>query len=116
MAASAAAGRAWNRDARRLVRRHAKALRERPVWLLSSGPLDDSARAGTLPPVPRVARLAAMVGARGTVTFGGRLAADAKGFPASAMAKTRAGDWRDPGQVTEFADLVSSALAPGTGR
>ena len=33
----------WHRDARRFARRHARMLRTRPVWLFSSGPLDDSA-------------------------------------------------------------------------
>jgi menaquinone-dependent protoporphyrinogen IX oxidase len=32
----------WHRQARRFVRRHTDALRERPVWLFSSGPLDGS--------------------------------------------------------------------------
>ena len=35
------------------------------------------------------------VGAKGHITLGGRLPADAKGFPASAMAKKMAGDWRN---------------------
>lgn len=51
------------------------------------------------------------IGARGHVTFGGRLAADAKGFPASAMAKTRAGDRRDPEQVRHWVGAVGDALA-----
>ena len=33
----------WHPDARRFARRHAGALRDRPVWLFSSGPLDHSA-------------------------------------------------------------------------
>jgi hypothetical protein len=33
------------------------------------------------------------------ITFGGRLAADAKRFPAAAMARTHAGDWRQPSRV-----------------
>src|SRR5271165_1151306 len=77
----------WHGDARRFARRHAMALRERPVWLVSSGPLDDSAATGEIPPVKQVAKLMSKIGARGHVTFGGRLEADAKGFPASAMAK-----------------------------
>ena len=100
----------WHRHARQFVRRNAKALRRRPVWLVSSGPLDDSARTGELKPVGQVARLAAAIDARGEVTFGGRLAPDATGFPARAMAKTRAGDWRDPDQVSEFATLVEAEL------
>lgn len=101
----------WHRAARRFVRRNAAALREVPVWLVSSGPLDDTAREGTIPPVPQVAAAMELVHARGHMTFGGRLAPDAKGFPASAMAKTRSGDWRDPEHVREWVTLVESELA-----
>lgn len=53
----------------------------------------------------------ARIGARGQVTFGGRLSPDAKGFPASAMAKTRAGDWRDAAHVRRWVnDEVLGAL------
>ena len=100
----------WHRHARRFVRRNAAALRSRSVWLLSSGPLDDTACAGELKPVPQVAKLASVIDARGCVTFGGRLAHDAAGFPATAMAKTRAGDWRDPRQVSDFAARVATDL------
>ena len=101
----------WHRDARRFARRHAKALRERPVWLVASGPLDESAVAGDIPPVKHVAAVMAKIGARGQVTFGGRLQPDAKGFPASAMAKKRAGDWRDPAHVRRWTSEVGEALA-----
>ena len=85
----------WHRQARRFVKRHSGALRERPVWLFTSGPLDGSA-AEEIPPVPQMQELVERIGAHGHVTFSGRLPADAKWFPASAMAKTHAGDWRDP--------------------
>jgi len=101
----------WHRDARRFVRRNADVLRHLPVWLVASGPLDASAREGTLKPVRHVAKLVEKVGARGQVTFGGRLESDAKGFPASAMAKNTSGDWRDPAQVREFASVVARSLA-----
>ena len=100
----------WHRDARHFTRRHAKALRERPVWLVSSGPLDASAVAGDIAPVRHVAIAMSMVAARGQVTFGGRLEADAKGFPASAMAKKRAGDWRDRDHVHRWAASVAGEL------
>ncbi len=92
----------WHRHARRFVRRHASALRELPVWLVSSGPLDRSAEERDIPPTAQVAKLATRVGARGHVTFGGYLAADAKGFPASAMAKKRSGDWRSRAHVRRW--------------
>jgi len=101
----------WHRAARGFARRHAKALRELPVWLVSSGPLDDSAVTGDIPPVKQVATLMSKIGARGQVTFGGRLDANAKGFPASAMAKKKAGDWRDPAHVHRWASMVAEELA-----
>jgi menaquinone-dependent protoporphyrinogen oxidase len=92
----------WHKDARRFVRRYVHDLRRRPVYLFSSGPLDDSAAEKEIPPVKGVQKLMGDIGARGHVTFGGRLAPDAKGFPASAMAKKNAGDWRDARRVQEW--------------
>jgi menaquinone-dependent protoporphyrinogen oxidase len=104
----------WHRDARSFVHRYAEQLRTLPVWLVSSGPLDDSTGWGTLPPVTQVKRIAAELGARGCVTFGGRLEPAAKGFPASAMARKHAGDWRDPEQVRGFVLVVVADLAAAT--
>ena len=100
----------WHRDARRFVKRHSDALEFRPTYLFSSGPLDDSAAAGGIPPVKGVARLMRRIGARGHVTFGGRMPADARGFPASAMAKSNAGDWRDPDHVARWVHSVAAEL------
>jgi hypothetical protein len=58
-----------------------------------------------------VAALMARVGARGHATFGGRLAADATGFPAAAMAKTHSGDWRGWDQITAWAREIGQDLA-----
>jgi len=63
----------WQRDANRFVTRHLAALQERPVWLFSSGPLDRSADAGTLPVARSVAQTTDPIGARAHRTFGGRL-------------------------------------------
>jgi menaquinone-dependent protoporphyrinogen oxidase len=100
----------WHRDARRFVRRHEGELRSRPTWFFSSGPLDGSAAAKVIPPVAGVDGLMQRVGARGHATFGGRLAPDAAGFPASAMAKKHAGDWRDPAQVKKWTHDVAAQL------
>ena len=51
--ASAMYANRWHRDARRFVRRNSAALRELPVWLVSSGPLDDSAEQHDIPPTSR---------------------------------------------------------------
>jgi menaquinone-dependent protoporphyrinogen oxidase len=111
MVAGALYANRWHRDARRFARRHAEVLRQKPVWFISSGPLDRSARTGDIPAVRQVAKLMQRVGARGHMTFGGRLALDAKGFPASAMAKKHAGDWRDPDHVRAWIDRVMAELS-----
>jgi menaquinone-dependent protoporphyrinogen oxidase len=107
----------WVGSVRRFVSRHAKRLRQLPVWLFSSGPLDDSADREDIAPTREVATLAERIGARGHVTFGGYLAPDAHGFPASAMAKTHAGDWRNPQRIRSWAAELAAALphaTPGT--
>jgi menaquinone-dependent protoporphyrinogen oxidase len=100
----------WRRRARRFVRRHVEALQGMPVWFFSSGPLDASATEHDIPPVAQVDSLMQCVGARGHATFGGRLAPDAKGFPASAMAKKNAGDWRDAQQIWRWANQIADEL------
>lgn len=100
----------WVRGGPGFVRRHRELLLRRPVWLFSSGPLDDSATKTKIEPVPQVAKLIELVRARGHATFGGRLAPDTDGFLAKRMAKTRAGDWRDDAQVKAWATDVAAAL------
>lgn len=103
----------WHRASRRFVKRHLAQLRQRPTYFFSSGPLDDSASRRDIPPVKGVQALMDKVGARGHATFGGRLAPDAQGFPASAMAKKQAGDWRDPRQVREWTATIAAQLRDG---
>lgn len=100
----------WHRDARRFVKRHAPELRRLPTWLFSSGPLDETAPTTDIAPVAGVQRLMRQIGARGHVTFGGFLSADSKGFPASVMAKSNAGDWRDPEHVRRWVRSVEAEL------
>ena len=104
----------WHRDARRFVKRRASQLSSRPTYMFSSGPLDGSAAEGDIAPVKGVQALMDRVGARGHTTFGGRLAPDAKGFPASAMAKKLAGDYRDPEQIRAWARSIAAELVPGS--
>ena len=102
----------WHKDARRFVKQHARELVGRPTYFFSSGPLDDSAGAGDIPPVKGVQDLMDEVHAKGHVTFGGRLPADAHGFPARSMAKKHAGDWRDDEQVRAWVHSIEPDL-PG---
>ena len=101
----------WHRDARRFAKRNQAVLRDRPVWLVASGPLDDSALEGEIQPVRHVRRTMAAIDARGEVTFGGRLEPDATGFPARAMAKKMAGDWRDRAHVRQWVAEIVAELA-----
>ena len=100
----------WRPSVRRFVKRNAETLRAMPVWLFSSGPLDASATEKEIPAVRAAQDAAARIGARGHFTFGGRLAPDAKGFPAHAMAKKHAGDWRDHDQIHHVANDIADAL------
>ena len=101
----------WHKDARRFVRREARALRGTKVWLFSSGPLGDAAwTADDTELVAQVRRAMEQSGAIAHKTFGGRLTPDAKGFPASAMAKKMAGDWRDQESVELWAKTIASSL------
>jgi menaquinone-dependent protoporphyrinogen oxidase len=102
----------WHPDAREFVRRHEPVLKVTPVWLFSSGPLDDSARQGDLAPVPQVQNIARRIEARGHMTFGGRLAPDAKGFVAHSMAKRYGGDYRDPEHVAEWVRMILREFVP----
>lgn len=97
----------WPSAARSFVHRQHRKLREVPVWFFSSGPLDNSADHRTIPPTRQVQSLMDGVGAQGHRTFGGMLAADAKGFPAQAMARQHSGDWRNPDSVRAWAREIA---------
>ncbi|HEX6219834.1 MAG TPA: flavodoxin domain-containing protein [Acidimicrobiia bacterium] len=94
----------WHADARRFVKRHRDALSTKPVWLFSSGPLDETASETTIPPVRFVRKTITRLGARGHKTFGGRL------LP-RAGATLPVGDWRDRSQVEAWAAEIADELA-----
>ncbi len=100
----------WYKDARKFVKRHRRALQNKQVWLFSSGPLDESATESTIPATNQVQGYLDMVEGRGHMTFGGKLEEDVKGFPASAMAKEMAGDYRDPDHIRAWVDQVAAEM------
>ena len=102
----------WHKAARSFARRREPALRTIPVWLFSSGPLDDTALSGDLAPVPQVQAIARRLEAHGHMTFGGRLAADAKGLGARSLARKYAGDYRDPAHVRDWVGHIIRELTP----
>lgn len=100
----------WHEDARHFVARRERDLRRVPVWFFSSGPLDDSADRANIAPTREVSILMERVGAQSHVTFGGRLEKDAKGFIASAMAKTKAGDFRNTNRIRAWAREIAHVV------
>jgi menaquinone-dependent protoporphyrinogen oxidase len=110
----------WQKDARRFLRRHGRALAERPLWLFSSGPLDPSASERDIPPVPGVSKAMVRLDAKGHVTFGGCLEEGAKGWVAGMILRSgKGGDFRDFPAVRAWASGVAAELTgvtPGGSR
>lgn len=100
----------WHQDATWFVERNLDALRATHVWLFSSGPLDDSARSGALAPVAQVQALARQADVHGHMTFGGVYQPTSTGFLASLISWGKPGDFRDPQQVAEWAELIVNRL------
>ncbi|MGW2745536.1 flavodoxin domain-containing protein [Streptomyces sp. NPDC001450] len=85
----------WHKDARRFIRRHRRALAERPLWFFSSGPLDASASDRDIPPVSGVRRAMEQLGVREHITFGGCLQEGARGRVARMILRSgKGGDFR----------------------
>ncbi|ELP64715.1 flavodoxin domain-containing protein [Streptomyces turgidiscabies] len=102
----------WQKDARRFLRHHRRALTGRPLWLFSSGPLDASASERDIPPVPGVKRAMIRLDAREHVTFGGCLEEGAKGFIARKIISSgKGGDFRDFAEIKAWAKRVAGELA-----
>lgn len=100
----------WQRDANRFVKVHREALSERPVWLFSSGPLDQSANLTDIPMTEHVRRDVEPIGARGHRTFGGRLLPGTPGIDEALLTTHRVGDFRDFVAIRAWADEIAAAL------
>ncbi len=74
----------WRPDARRFLKRQAKALAERPFWIFSSGPCGEKPDPSWSEPRRTIAR-AERLGVRGHVVFGGRLPIEPSNFMERAM-------------------------------
>lgn len=109
---SALYARRWRPDAVRFLKRHARALRGRDVWLFQSGPCGPDAAEPDQPEPSNVARLRAVIDARPPVTFGGVLdPATARGFLARRMARGElAGDFRDPERIRRWAAGIAAVV------
>jgi menaquinone-dependent protoporphyrinogen oxidase len=101
----------WLEPARLYAAGHAGALRARPVWLFSSGPIG-------APPFPPdephdAAPLTALTGARGHQVFPGRLDKDRLTFGERAMVtamRAPVGDFRDWAEIAAWAEQIATAV------
>jgi menaquinone-dependent protoporphyrinogen oxidase len=101
----------WLPDARAFVDAQAGALRDRPVWLFSSGPLGE-------PPKPAedptdVAAVMELTGARGHRLFSGNLDREQLGFGERAvtrMVRAPYGDFRAWPEMREWAQKIAAEL------
>ena len=110
----------WLESARTYAATSAGGLRQRPVWLFSSGPIGE-------PPFPPdephdVAALLQLTGARGHRVFPGRLDKARLGFGERAMVtamRAPLGDFRDWDEIRAWADGLAAELigaaAPAAG-
>lgn len=105
----------WHHDASMFVRRNKAALRQRPTYLFSSGPLGKVFSGHNPPPVPEVGLLATRVHARGHITFNGALPADAEGFMDRKVAAVAAGDYRDREEEKAWAHHIAEDVVQGEG-
>jgi len=101
----------WLEPAKQLIERMAAELRQRPVWLFSSGPLGD-------PPKPEadptdIPDLVAAANARGHKVFAGRLERDQLGLGERTVVKLVGapyGDFRDWDVVRAWAAGIVAAI------
>ncbi|MFF4232432.1 hypothetical protein [Streptomyces sp. NPDC001820] len=85
---------------------------EGPVWLFSSGPLDPSASARDIPPVPAARRAEQGLIARDMPRSGGRLEAGARGrITRAILEEGRGGDFRDFDRIAAWATGVAAGPA-----
>ena len=100
----------WQRDANRFVTHHLEALRARPVWVFSSGPLDRGLAAADLPIAPNAQEITAKINSRGHRTFGGRLDPDSPNVDPQVLLTHPLGDFRDWDVIRAWAASVAEAL------
>lgn len=106
----------WLRSAKELVRRQDAALRDRPLWLFSSGPLGEPLTPAEVP--QEVADLARLLGARDHHLFGGRLDRSRLGLAEKAilaMVKAPEGDFQPLDEVRAWAAGIAASIAGETG-
>ena len=112
---SAIYGGEWLPEAYDFVERFEAALRRKPVWLFSSGPVGDPPRPDGDPRATE--RLLAQLLPRGHRTFPGRLDRGRLGLVERTIAQVTGapfGDYRDWPAIRAWADGIATALSDAT--
>jgi menaquinone-dependent protoporphyrinogen oxidase len=104
----------WRGDARHFLKKHRKALKQRPFWVFSSGPVGDPSKDNPdwIEP-PKIAEKVEEMGARGHVAFGGCLPAEPKGFMEKTMVEGTPREYRDRrdwAEIRDWAHEIASQL------
>ena len=101
----------WRPEARRFLKRNARALGERPFWIFSSGPCGERPDPEWAEPARTVKR-AEELGARDHVVFGGRLPLEPSNFMERAMVDScppESRDLRDWDEIRAWAREIGGA-------
>jgi len=104
----------WQKDAKDLAEREASALRHRPVWLFSSGPVGDPPKPGEVP--ADVEKVVAATGAFEHHVFAGRIQQAALSLPERAVVRALRvpeGDDRDWKEVERWARTIADSISSG---
>jgi menaquinone-dependent protoporphyrinogen oxidase len=105
----------WRGDAKHFLKKHRKALRQRPFWVFSSGPVGDPAKDNPeWNEPPKLAEKVEEMGGRAHVVFGGCVPAEPKGFMERAMADGVPKEYRDRrdwDEIRGWAQHIAAELA-----
>jgi menaquinone-dependent protoporphyrinogen oxidase len=103
----------WLGPARDLVERELAGLRERPVWLMSSGPIGDPPKPEAVP--PEAVAIKERIGALDHQVFEGRLERSQLGLAEKVIVSAvhaEYGDFRPWDPVIDWARLIAARLSP----
>lgn len=109
---SAIYGWRWEKSAVQFAKANAVSLRTKAVWLFSSGPLNWSAHGGQVRQVRSARKISDLTGARGHMTFGGKLPGNTKGIIMKQATKnSETGDYRDFDSIRAWANELGTKIA-----
>lgn len=104
----------WRGDARHFLKKHRKALRQKPFWVFSSGPVGDPAKDDPAwTESPKIVEKVEEMGGREHIVFGGCLPAEPQGFIERTMVEGTPREYRDRrdwAQIREWAQQIAAAL------